>query len=56
MGGIVMMKLRADACDAIRAYCDSLNNEAWNVIEVLVNCLDEEQLQNVPKMLVGEEV
>ena len=62
MGGGAMMKLRNHTCDHIRQYLGTTQlryqyeERVWTVIEQLLNCLDEQQLENVPKMLAGEDI
>ena len=60
MGGIAMMTLRNEAAEQIRKHLDAGEKDeecrVWDVIEMLLNCLDEEQLGWIPKMLRGEEI
>ena len=65
MGGTAMMHLRNEAADHIREYMGDYMDEigrgkyegnVWVVIEQLLNCLDEQQLENIPKMLAGEDI
>ena len=57
-----MMKLQNHTCDHIRQYLGTTQlryqyeERVWTVIEQLLNCLDEQQLENVPKMLAGEDI
>ena len=65
---MIMLRLRNEAAEQIQEYVDSQRSFLdaafyadkavilWDVIERLLDILDEEQLEQIPKVLKGEEI